>query len=138
MLLHQRNVRLRHCRSNKGNRKRRFSKFWGTRDKRISGADAVVPTKRGVLVQFRAYTQYPDATVVKRRPRRNYSRTKLQALVYDILPSLEEGAGKRCSECAHGPDTYPCVFPDVARLFVHPLHCTSRHQDVNADALHAS
>ena len=25
-------------------------------------------------------------------------RVKLQALVYDILP-LEEGAGKRCSEC---------------------------------------
>ena len=25
---------------------------------------------------------------------------KLQALVYDILP-LEEGAGKRCSECAY-------------------------------------
>ena len=24
---------------------------------------------------------------------------KLQALVYDSLPSLEEGAGKRCSEC---------------------------------------
>ena len=24
---------------------------------------------------------------------------KLQALVYDILPGLEEGAGKRCSEC---------------------------------------
>ena len=24
---------------------------------------------------------------------------KLQALVYDTLPSLEEGAGKRCSEC---------------------------------------
>ena len=29
--------------------------------------------------------------------------TKLQALVYDILP-LEEGAGKRCSECAGAPD----------------------------------
>jgi len=27
-----------------------------------------------------------------------YNRGKLQALVYDILP-LEEGAGKRCSEC---------------------------------------
>ena len=26
-------------------------------------------------------------------------RSRLQALVYDILPSLEEGAGKRCSEC---------------------------------------
>ena len=26
--------------------------------------------------------------------------TKLQALVYDILP-LEEGAGKRCSECGY-------------------------------------
>ena len=24
---------------------------------------------------------------------------KLQALVYDILPSTEEGARKRCSEC---------------------------------------
>ena len=24
---------------------------------------------------------------------------KLQTLVYDILPSLEEGARKRCSEC---------------------------------------
>ena len=31
---------------------------------------------------------------------------KLQALVYDILP-LEEGAGKRCSECGpHGPFTF--------------------------------
>ena len=29
-------------------------------------------------------------------------RTKLQALVYDILP-LEEGAGKRCSECVAVP-----------------------------------
>ena len=29
------------------------------------------------------------------------SNSELQALVYDILPSfLEEGAGKRCSECA--------------------------------------
>ena len=28
-------------------------------------------------------------------------RVKLQALVYDILP-LEEGAGKRCSECEGG------------------------------------
>ena len=26
-------------------------------------------------------------------------QAKLQALVYDVLPSLEEGAGKRCSEC---------------------------------------
>ena len=29
---------------------------------------------------------------------------KLQALVYDILPTLEEGAGKRCSECAQQLD----------------------------------
>ena len=29
------------------------------------------------------------------------SLPKLQALVYDILPALEEGAGKRCSECVH-------------------------------------
>ena len=29
---------------------------------------------------------------------------KLQALVYDILPSLEEGAAKRCSECGVHPD----------------------------------
>ena len=30
---------------------------------------------------------------------RDCVRVKLQALVYDILP-LEEGPGKRCSECA--------------------------------------
>ena len=30
--------------------------------------------------------------------------SKLQALVYDILPSLEEGAGKRCSECVWAVD----------------------------------
>ena len=33
-------------------------------------------------------------------PTRDIVHIKLQALVYDILPStLEEGAGKRCSEC---------------------------------------
>ena len=36
------------------------------------------------------------------------SLAKLQALVYDILPpQLEEGAGKRCSECAVLPDPPP-------------------------------
>ena len=37
-------------------------------------------------------------------------RDKLQALVYDILP-LEEGAGKRCLECAAGTVTpaSPCT-----------------------------
>ena len=34
---------------------------------------------------------------------RVWVRVKLQALVYDILPS-EEGAGKRCSECGFGSD----------------------------------
>ena len=33
--------------------------------------------------------------------------TKLQALVYDILP-LEKGAGKRCSECE--PVYAPMIF----------------------------
>ena len=32
--------------------------------------------------------------------------SKLQALVYDILP-LEEGAGKRCSECVSLPWSSP-------------------------------
>ena len=36
-------------------------------------------------------------------------RYKLQALVYDILPS-EEGAGKRCSECGAGVVLKPEVF----------------------------
>ena len=40
-----------------------------------------------------------NITVVSKRYRRQATR-KLQALLYDILPSiLEEGAGKRCSEC---------------------------------------
>ena len=34
--------------------------------------------------------------------------TKLQALVYDILP-LEEGAGKRCSECGYALDFHNWV-----------------------------
>ena len=38
-------------------------------------------------------------------------RTKLQALVYDILP-LEEGAGKRCSEC----DQYPNLSEGADRV----------------------
>ena len=42
--------------------------------------------------------------------RRQRSRLKLQALVYDILP-LEEGAGKRCLEC--DPDY---VWPHRYRL----------------------
>ena len=36
---------------------------------------------------------------------------KLQALVYDILP-LEEGAGKRCSEC----DQYPNLSEGADRV----------------------
>ena len=32
-------------------------------------------------------------------------QSQLQALVYDILPSLEEGAGKRCSECGALPNS---------------------------------
>ena len=40
------------------------------------------------------------------RPGLLKARLKLQALVYDILP-LEEGAGKRCSEC--GPDFHPLL-----------------------------
>ena len=31
---------------------------------------------------------------------------KLQTLAYDILPPLEEGAGKRCSECGSRQDNY--------------------------------
>ena len=41
------------------------------------------------------------------------SKGKLQALVYDILPALEEGTGKRCSECG------------VVRTFV---LCCEHHQ----------
>ena len=40
-------------------------------------------------------------------PRRLRSEHKLQALVYDILPSttaVEEGVGKRCSECGLSTD----------------------------------
>ena len=43
-------------------------------------------------------------------------RCKLQALVYDILPSKEEGAGKRCSESASNEGSLtvsvqaPCVI----------------------------
>ena len=36
------------------------------------------------------------------------SLPKLQALVYDILP-LEEGAGKRCSECGSYPVSVPSI-----------------------------
>ena len=43
-------------------------------------------------------------------------RTKLQALVYDILP-LEEGPGKRCSEC----EAAPRIF--VFFVFVYVLFC---------------
>ena len=35
--------------------------------------------------------------------------SKLQALVYDILPFLEEGAGKRCSECAKAQVWVGCL-----------------------------
>ena len=53
------------------------------------------------------------------------AHVKLQALVFDILPSLEEGAGKRCSKCGptsvFGGKTQPvnsarCLF--VCLLFV--------------------
>ena len=43
---------------------------------------------------------------------------KLQALVYDILP-LEEGAGKRCSECAEWSELKKRIihnFTEVVRL----------------------
>ena len=39
---------------------------------------------------------------------------KLQALVYDILPPLEEGAGKRCSECVSFPHVC-CTCPFEVR-----------------------
>ena len=53
-------------------------------------------------------------SVVDRRSRNPlyYYYPKLEALVYDILPSLEEGAGKRCSEC---------VFIHASNLLVLPL-----------------
>ena len=39
--------------------------------------------------------------------------SKLQALVYDILPStMEEGTGKRCSEC----DQYPNLSESADRV----------------------
>ena len=36
--------------------------------------------------------------------------SKLQALVYDILPSLEEAAGKRCSECVQDSKLQALVY----------------------------
>ena len=45
---------------------------------------------------------------------------KLQALVYDILPSLEEGAGKRCSECV-------CVWYERERESVCVLTALMSH-----------
>ena len=47
------------------------------------------------------------AVVLEVRPQAPLTQSlKLQALVYDILP-LEEGAGKRCSECGSLCDAVP-------------------------------
>ena len=35
-------------------------------------------------------------------------KCKLQALVYDILPLLQEDAGKRCSKCGLGVGDFTC------------------------------
>ena len=59
------------------------------------------------MVKFVCFSHQATAEAVagKRERRRSCSsriissRSKLQAPVYDIFP-LEEGAGKRCSECA--------------------------------------
>ena len=44
------------------------------------------------------------------------SEAKLQALVYDILPSLGEGAGKWCSECARKHTPFPHFSPSLISL----------------------
>ena len=51
------------------------------------------------------------------------SLPQTQVLVYNILPSLEEGAGKRCSEWESAPSTRR--LPLLCRLWVCPFHSAS-------------
>ena len=51
------------------------------------------------LINAVSQSSYKCAETSERERERDCVRVKLQALVYDILRS-EEGAGKRCSECA--------------------------------------
>ena len=48
-----------------------------------------------------AFTQLTGQECELSRSSQLSALTKLQALVYGILPGLEVSAGKRCSECTH-------------------------------------